>query len=64
MVFAGTEDGAISVWDLREPFAFHREVIKIDANDETVHRSPTFTSSDAEEVGHESPITGICPIHR
>ena len=64
MVFAGTQDGAVSVWDLREPFACHREVIKMDANDETVHRSPTFTSSDAaEENGHESPITGIHPIH-
>ena len=58
----GLEDGTIAVWDLRESYALHREVLRIDTNNEAVHRSPTFTSSDAEEAGHESPITGLCPI--
>lgn len=53
------EDGSVSVWDLRESYGVHRDVVKIeDLNEDQIHRSPTYTTA-SEEAFHESPITGL-----
>ena len=36
--------------------------MKVDLNDEKVHRSPTFTTASNEESTHESPVTGLKPL--
>ena len=41
-----------------------QDVLRLDFNDEKIHRSPTFTTSsgEAEAVSHDSPITGLQPL--
>lgn len=37
-------------------------MIKVDFDDERIHRSPTFTTSSGEETSHDSAVTGLKPL--
>ncbi|XP_044594470.1 cytoplasmic dynein 2 intermediate chain 1 [Cotesia glomerata] len=44
IVFAGLEDGSISLWDLAEDEDYHRRVLDVDKKINWVVRGPTFNS--------------------
>nr|XP_014353297.1 PREDICTED: WD repeat-containing protein 60 [Latimeria chalumnae] len=61
LVFAGTVDGSVVLWDLREPGNLHH-CMKIGAQDWTF-RNPTF-STDAilAAVSHSCPVQAVEPV--
>ncbi|XP_040290133.1 cytoplasmic dynein 2 intermediate chain 1 [Bufo bufo] len=61
LVFAGTVDGSVLVWDLREDFSMHQTMGIEDTN--WTFRSATF-STDAifTEVSHTHPVKAVEPV--
>ncbi|KAM6375735.1 cytoplasmic dynein 2 intermediate chain 1 [Alca torda] len=61
LVFAGTVDGSLLMWDLREDSRMHRH-IRIGETDWTF-RVPTFsTDGILNSVNHTSPILAVEPV--
>ncbi|XP_061660534.1 cytoplasmic dynein 2 intermediate chain 1 isoform X2 [Syngnathoides biaculeatus] len=56
LVFAGTRDGSVALWDLREPDGNHHR-LKV-GGDEWTFRRPTF-STDAVPSAHFSAVTSV-----
>uniref|UniRef100_H2ZUZ2 Dynein 2 intermediate chain 1 n=1 Tax=Latimeria chalumnae TaxID=7897 RepID=H2ZUZ2_LATCH len=64
LVFAGTVDGSVVLWDLREPGNLHH-CMKIGAQDWTF-RNPTFSTVTADAilaaVSHSCPVQAVEPV--
>lgn len=59
IAFAGSQDGVIAAWDLREHSSIHQEV-STNSEMEWIFRSPTFTTnSPSSEDGHDSKVTSM-----
>uniref|UniRef100_A0A8C5MZX2 Dynein 2 intermediate chain 1 n=1 Tax=Leptobrachium leishanense TaxID=445787 RepID=A0A8C5MZX2_9ANUR len=62
LVFAGTADGSVVLWDLREDTSLHQRVTLADGL--WSFRSPTFSTDGVfAKVNHSSPVKAIEPIH-
>ncbi|XP_053569806.1 cytoplasmic dynein 2 intermediate chain 1 [Bombina bombina] len=61
LVFAGTADGSVVVWDLREDFSMHQTMQIL--NSKWTFRSATF-STDAifATISHTCPVKGVEPV--
>ncbi|KAM8967161.1 cytoplasmic dynein 2 intermediate chain 1 [Pelodytes ibericus] len=58
LVFAGTADGSVVVWDLREDISLHHTVTLADTS--WTFRSATFSTDGVfTKVNHSSPITAV-----
>ncbi|XP_063777991.1 cytoplasmic dynein 2 intermediate chain 1 isoform X2 [Pseudophryne corroboree] len=61
LVFAGTADGSVVVWDLREDFSMHQTMRIEDTN--WTFRSATFSTDGVfTQVGHSLPVKAIEPV--
>ena len=61
LVFAGTEEGSIQLWNLREPGSSHPS-IDMEGGDRMALRAPTYSSDCLASGAHVSPITHIEPL--
>ncbi|XP_038047961.1 cytoplasmic dynein 2 intermediate chain 1-like [Patiria miniata] len=60
-VFAGTDEGAIVAWDLREPSSMHQSMHKDDG--QLPLRVPTYSTYGASrDDNHQSPIVKVQPV--
>ncbi|XP_011148975.1 WD repeat-containing protein 60 isoform X2 [Harpegnathos saltator] len=60
VVFAGLEDGSLSLWDLKEDEMWHQKVTDKANELDWVIRTPTYTTTaDAESDTHTSQIVAI-----
>jgi WD40 repeat protein len=63
LVFAGTEEGSIQLWNTREPGSSHASVELGGATaDRIALRSPTYSSDCLASGAHLSPITQLCAM--
>ncbi|XP_075068209.1 cytoplasmic dynein 2 intermediate chain 1 [Mixophyes fleayi] len=61
LVFAGTVDGSVVVWDLREDYTMHQTMKIEDAN--WTFRSATFSTDGVfTQVSHALPVKAIEPV--
>ncbi|XP_073533776.1 cytoplasmic dynein 2 intermediate chain 1 isoform X2 [Phyllobates terribilis] len=61
LVFAGTAEGSVLVWDLREDLSIHQTVVIEDTN--WTFRSATFsTDCIFTQVSHTHPIKAVEPV--
>ncbi|RDD40781.1 WD repeat-containing protein 60 [Trichoplax sp. H2] len=61
LAFAGTMDGAVLVWDLRETSSLHKS-FTIDGVDWYL-RHPTYsTNGTLQDTNHHSPVVSILPL--
>ncbi|KAJ3045875.1 WD repeat-containing protein 60 [Rhizophlyctis rosea] len=63
LIFAGTEDGSIQLWDLTEPVSLH-PTYKINGTDVRVRR-PSYATDGLYTVerAHEAKIVGVMAMH-
>ncbi|XP_014469680.1 PREDICTED: WD repeat-containing protein 60 [Dinoponera quadriceps] len=59
VVFAGLEDGSLSLWDLKEDEMWHQKVTDKANELDWVIRTPTHTTTAESEDTHTSPIVAI-----
>lgn len=60
LVFAGTDDGSVVLWDLREPVSMHvRDQMTMYT---WTPRVPTFTTAGISSSNHSVPICCITPL--
>ncbi|KAK2584706.1 hypothetical protein KPH14_007040 [Odynerus spinipes] len=60
IVFAGLEDGSISLWDLKENEIWHHKVTNNINGDNWIIRTPTYTTTGNADVStHDSKIVAI-----
>lgn len=64
LVVAGTDEGAVQLWDLREPGGAHAAVELDGSGDRLALRSPAYTTEGGGLAGaaHQSPITQIVTL--
>jgi hypothetical protein len=65
LVFCGTEDGCVLLWDLRETVAMHTRPPGVATPTSHTHipRPPTFsTAALPQKYSHQSPIVSLSPI--
>ncbi|XP_053324428.1 cytoplasmic dynein 2 intermediate chain 1 [Spea bombifrons] len=61
LVFAGTADGSVMIWDLREDVSMHRTMKLGDAS--WTFRSATFSTDGVyTNVNHSSPVKAMDPV--
>lgn len=60
IIFAGLEDGSLSLWDLSEHENHHRKIIDKDNEAEWIIRCPTFSTS--AHLNHHDNISKIVGI--
>ncbi|XP_073437714.1 cytoplasmic dynein 2 intermediate chain 1 isoform X2 [Dendrobates tinctorius] len=61
LVFAGTSEGSVLVWDLREDLSIHQTMVIEDTN--WTFRSPTFSTDGVFiQVSHTHPVTAVEPV--
>ncbi|KAM3929084.1 cytoplasmic dynein 2 intermediate chain 1 [Leptodactylus fuscus] len=61
LVFAGTVDGSVLVWDLREDSSMHQTMVIKDAG--WTFRSPTFSTDGIfTHVSHTHPVKAVEPV--
>ncbi|XP_065920672.1 cytoplasmic dynein 2 intermediate chain 1-like isoform X2 [Dysidea avara] len=62
LVFAGSDDGSVVLWDLREPVSMHtHQVIQQSAKYSWTPRVPTFITAGLSSY-HSVPICSISPL--
>jgi hypothetical protein len=63
LAFAGTEEGSVQLWNLREPGSSHPSVDLAGSGDRLALRSPTYASDClANANAHTSPIAQLCAL--
>ncbi|KAH9252556.1 hypothetical protein BASA81_009515 [Batrachochytrium salamandrivorans] len=66
LVFAGTADGGVQAWDLREPSSNHMKT-KLSSTDDAVSiRAPSYSTDGVyvTERSHQNSIVAIIPLHK
>ena len=61
LAFAGTEEGTVQLWNLREAGSSHPSV-ELGGGDRTPLRSPTYASDCLASGAHTAPITALVPL--
>ncbi|XP_012287653.1 WD repeat-containing protein 60 isoform X2 [Orussus abietinus] len=60
LIFAGLQDGSMSLWDLKEDEMWHRKVTDKANESDWIIRSPTYVTAGNPEIdGHKSEIVAI-----
>ena len=62
LAFAGTEEGSVQLWNMREPGASHPSVELGSAVDRLALRSPTYASDCLANGSHTSPIASLAAL--
>ncbi|KAL2919858.1 hypothetical protein HK105_200775 [Polyrhizophydium stewartii] len=66
LVFAGTQDGGVQVWDLREPAASHTSAVLRGDSEPTALRAPSYSTDGiyVKQRAHQHPIVAAIPLHK
>jgi len=62
LAFAGTEEGSVQLWNLREPGSAHPSVELAGTADRLALRSPTYASDCLASGAHMSPIVALAAL--